>query len=79
MNKFKVSLYFCHVSIHRQNKCMCQKNVLHAWNKTARSGPVWEHASEQRVAVSTFRWYSKGLRLAIPQAYAWPIPISFRC
>ena len=28
-----------------------------------RSGQVWEHAPEQRVAASTFRRYSRGLRL----------------
>ena len=43
------------------------------------SGQVWEHAPEQRVAASTFRWYSRGLRLAISQADDWPIPISLRC
>ena len=44
-----------------------------------RSGQVWEHAPEQRVAASTFYGYSSGLRLAITQADAWPILISLRC
>ena len=44
-----------------------------------RSGQVWGHTPEQRVAASTLRRYSFGLRLAIAQADARPvIPISFR-
>ena len=44
-----------------------------------RSGQVWEHELEQRVAATTFRRYSRGLHVAIPQVDAWPIPISLRC
>ena len=44
-----------------------------------RSGQVWEHTPEQRVAASTLRRYSFGLRLAIAQADARPaMPASFR-
>ena len=48
-------------------------------NRTDRSGQGCEHAPEQHVNGSTFHWYSSGLRLAISQADAWPIPISLRC
>ena len=42
-------------------------------------GQVWGHTSEQRVAASTLRRYSFGLRLAIAQADARPaMPASFR-
>ena len=47
--------------------------------KEVRSGQVWEHAPEQRVTASTFHWHSRGLRLAIAQADAWPISITLRC
>ena len=43
------------------------------------SGQVWENAPEQCVTAFTFRRYDRGLRLAIPQADVWPIPISLRC
>ena len=46
--------------------------------KDLRSGQVWEHVPEQCVAAYTFHQYSRGLRLAISQADAWPIPISLR-
>ena len=52
---------------------------IHRVGGMVRSGQVWEHAPELHVAASTFRWYSRGLHLAIPQADAWPIPISLRC
>ena len=42
-----------------------------------RSGQVWGHTPEQRVATSTLRRYSLSLRLAIAQADARPImPVS---
>ena len=42
-------------------------------------GQVWGHTPEQRVAASTLRRYSFGLRLAIAQADARPVmPASFR-
>ena len=44
-----------------------------------RSGQVWEHATKQRITVSTFHRDSRNFRLAIPQADAWRIPISLRC
>ena len=42
-------------------------------------GQMWEHKPDQRVAASTLRRYSFGLRLAIAQVDARPtMPISFR-
>ena len=41
-----------------------------------RSGQVWEHAPEQRIIASTFRRYSRGLRLAIHQADLLEMPIN---
>ena len=38
-----------------------------------RSGQVWGHTPEQRVAASTLQRYSLGLRLAIAQADARPV------
>ena len=35
---------------------------FHRPRKDDRSGQVWEHVPEQRVAASTFRRYSRGLR-----------------
>ena len=44
-----------------------------------RSGQVWRHTPEQRVAASTLRRYPLGLRLAIAQADARPdMPASLR-
>ena len=44
-----------------------------------RSGKVWEHTPEERVAASTLPRYFFGLRLAIAQADARPaMPASFR-
>ena len=44
-----------------------------------RSGQVWWHSLEQRVAASFLRRYSLGLRLAIAQADARPArPVSLR-
>ena len=40
------------------------------WLTLVTSGQVWGHAPEQRVAASTLRGYSFGLRLAIAQAVA---------
>ena len=37
------------------------------------SGQVWRHTLEQRVAASTLRRYSFGLRLTIAQADARPV------
>ena len=46
---------------------------------SVRSGQVWGHTPEQRVAASTLRRSSLGLRLAIAQADARPaMPASFR-
>ena len=45
----------------------------------SRSGQVWGHTPEQRVAASTLRRYSFGLRLAIAQADArLAMPASIR-
>ena len=53
--------------------------VLVKVNVACGSGQVWGHAPEQRVAASTLRRYSFGLRLAIAQADARPVmPVSFR-
>ena len=47
--------------------------------RTRWSGQVWGHTPEQRVAASTLRLYSLGLRLAIAQADVRPaMPVSFR-
>ena len=37
-----------------------------------RSGQLWGHTPEQRVAASTLPWYSFGFRLATTQADARP-------
>ena len=43
------------------------------------SGQIWGNTPEQRIAASTLRRYSFGLRPAIAQADARPVmPISFR-
>ena len=41
-----------------------------------RSCQVWEHAPKQRVAAPTFRRYSRGLGLPIPQTDAWVGPLA---
>ena len=47
--------------------------------QSVRWGQVWGHTPEQRVAASTLRRYSLGLRLAIAQTDARPVmSISFR-
>ena len=44
-----------------------------------RSGQVWGHTPEQRVAASTLRRYSFSLRLTIAQAVARPfMPLTLR-
>ena len=72
------------------DKCIVVKNAkrvltgstvdtLHNDYEQVRSGQVWWHTPEQRVAASTLRRYSLGLRLAIAQADARPaMPVSFR-
>ena len=48
-------------------------------DRQVRSGQVWGHTPEKRVAASTLRRYSFGLRLAIAQADARSaMPVSFR-
>ena len=69
-------------------------DIRHRWSECARSaclitaphrsGQVWElysiYTPEQRVAASTSRQYSFGIRLAIAQADAMAaaVPVSFR-
>ena len=49
------------------------------WLTLVTSGQVWGHAPEQRVAASTLRRYSFGLRRTIAKADARPaMPIFFR-
>ena len=61
----------------RENSLLCGSCVLDIGQ--VRSGQVWEHTPEQRVAASILRRYSFGLRLAIAQADARPaMPASFR-
>ena len=53
--------------------------TTHKGVNLVRSGQVWGHTPEQRVAASTLGRYSLGLRLAIAQADARTImPISLR-
>ena len=57
------------------------REILCRWARgvECRSGQVWGHTPEQRVAVSTLRRHSFGLRLAIAQADVRPaMPVSFR-
>ena len=52
---------------------------VHTYFRSWRAGHVCGHMSEQRVAASTLRQYSFGLRLPIDQADARPaMPVSFK-
>ena len=62
-----------------KDELFCKKPCPKFQKFSERPGQVWGHTPEQRVAASTSRRYSFGIRLAIAQTDARPaMPVSFR-
>ena len=88
MGLLKKILPLCSLSVFKIFKCdmtQLSDHVQETWKCSqwhhpgVRSGQIWKHTPEQRVAVSTLRRYSLGLRLHIAQADArTAMPESFR-